>query len=142
MEFKNQRNSVTDGRGNPSLGKSIAKVAFGLMFIVTGLTNISKGIDYLCIALIIGASLVAWGVIPLLKAGQSPDAIENPITRPAEQRHLQVVQEPTSQVETTASQIQQVVFEEVPALSPTEEKALVEIDNPQIIAQYAPQDAS
>lgn len=135
MEYKAQRNDVSNGRANPSLGKTIAKVAFGLLFIVTGFTNISKGIGYLLTALIVGGALVAWGVIPLLRARQFPDSDERPTTLPAEESHLQAVREPIPQLEVVESQMRQVVFEEVPALSPAEEAALVEIDNPQVIAQ-------
>lgn len=135
MGYKAQRNDVTNRRTNPSLGKTIAKVTFGLLFIVTGLTNIPKGVDYLFTGLIVGAALMAWGVIPLLKARQSPDSNERPITTPVEVRHSQVVQEPMPQVGATESRMRQVVFEEVPALSPAEEAALVELDNPQVIAQ-------
>ena len=50
----------------PSLGKTIAKIAVGALFIVVGLDDIGD-FTYFLFALVIGLALIAWGLIPYLE---------------------------------------------------------------------------
>ncbi len=48
----------------PSLGKTIAKVAAGAIVIAVGLEELFSDFTSFMIAFIIGAALIAWGLIP------------------------------------------------------------------------------
>lgn len=52
-----------------SKGAMIAKIAFGVMFILAGFVSPDSGwtIGYFLTALVIGGALIAWGIIPYLK---------------------------------------------------------------------------
>ena len=52
----------------PSLGVTIAKVAVGAMFIVVGLDDLFTDFSGTMIGIIIGAALIAWGLIPYFEA--------------------------------------------------------------------------
>ena len=52
----------------PSLGKTIAKIAIGACFIAVGLEDVFGDFSGFLVAVIIGAALIAWGLIPYLQA--------------------------------------------------------------------------
>lgn len=129
------RNKNHSKNANPSLGPTIAKVAIGALFIVTGFTSLDKGIGFLCTALVIGAALIAWGVIPLLGEKQDQTLWEEQQPQENVQEYQAIERRPATQMEVVEHQVPQVAFEEVAQLTPAEEAALVEISDPQIIAQ-------
>ena len=53
-----------------SKGAMIAKIAFGVIFILAGFSSPESGwsIGYFLTALVIGGALIAWGIMPYLKA--------------------------------------------------------------------------
>ena len=53
-----------------SFGAMIAKIAGGIIFILTGFSSPESGwtFGYFLTALVIGAALIAWGLLPYLKA--------------------------------------------------------------------------
>lgn len=53
-----------------SIGAMIAKIAFGLLFIFAGFSSPDDGwtFSYFLTAIVIGAALIAWGLIPYLNA--------------------------------------------------------------------------
>ena len=63
-----------------SMGAMIAKVAFGALFVISGFTAMAKqdstgdAIGTLLVGLVIGAALIAWGLVPYLKAKKASDA--------------------------------------------------------------------
>ena len=65
-EYKDHRqtNSQTEQSAVPSLGKTIAKIAVGAIVIAVGLEDVFSDFTGFLIALIIGAALIAWGLIP------------------------------------------------------------------------------
>ena len=60
----------------PSLGVTIAKVAVGAMFIVIGLEDLFTDFSGTMIGIIIGAALIAWGLIPYREAKRRQQAEE------------------------------------------------------------------
>lgn len=57
-----------------STGAMIAKIVFGLLFVMAGFSSPEGGwsVGYFLTALVIGGGLIAWGVLPWLKAKKSP----------------------------------------------------------------------
>ena len=51
----------------PSLGKTIFKVAIGLICIVIGLDD-AKDLSFFLFCFVIGAAFIAWGLIPYFEA--------------------------------------------------------------------------
>ena len=51
----------------PSLGKTIAKIAVGAIFVIIGLDDLYD-LTFFLTCLVIGAALIAWGLIPYLQA--------------------------------------------------------------------------
>jgi len=51
----------------PSIGKTIAKVAVGALFIIIGLDDF-RDFTFFLFCLVIGAALIAWGLIPYFQA--------------------------------------------------------------------------
>ena len=56
-------------------GAMIAKIAFGALFVISGLTTDWRGDDYtadpigsMLLSIVIGLALIAWGVVPWWKA--------------------------------------------------------------------------
>ncbi len=47
----------------PSVGAAIAKIAFGALFVVIGFAESYRGVVYVATSLIMGAALIAWGVL-------------------------------------------------------------------------------
>ena len=54
----------------PSVGAMIAKIVFGLLFIAVGISpsNQEPSLSFFLIGFIIGGGLIAWGIVPFLKA--------------------------------------------------------------------------
>lgn len=52
----------------PSTGALIAKAAAGVLFLVTGFTNLDRGFGFLATAAIIGLALIAWGAVGFLNS--------------------------------------------------------------------------
>ena len=52
----------------PTLGKTIAKIAVGAIIIVIGLEDIFTDFTFFLFTFIIGAALIAWGLIPYMQA--------------------------------------------------------------------------
>lgn len=59
-----------------SIGAMIAKIAAGVLFIVTGFSSPDGGwtFGYFLTALVIGAALIAWGLLPYLKVTKAKTA--------------------------------------------------------------------
>lgn len=59
-----------------STGAMIAKIVVGILFILVGFTSPESGwsIGYFMTALVLGCSLIAWGVVPYLKAKKATAA--------------------------------------------------------------------
>lgn len=63
-----------------SMGAMIAKIAIGALFVISGFTAMAKqestgdAIGTLLVGLVIGAALLAWGLVPYLKAKKANDA--------------------------------------------------------------------
>ena len=51
----------------PSIGKTIAKVAAGALFIIVGLDDF-RDFTFFMFCFVIGAALIAWGLIPYIEA--------------------------------------------------------------------------
>lgn len=64
---------------SPSTGALIAKVAFGALFIVYGFfptEGISSGLEYIITSIVIGTSLIAWGVMSYQKQKKAWEAYQ------------------------------------------------------------------
>ncbi|MBR3302126.1 MAG: hypothetical protein IKI73_05645 [Firmicutes bacterium] len=59
----------------PSIGKTIAKVAVGALFIVIGLDDF-RDFTFFMFCLVIGAALIAWGLIPYMQAKRNAEKEE------------------------------------------------------------------
>lgn len=59
-----------------SFGAMIAKIAIGILFISTGFSSPEGGwtFSYFLTALVIGAALIAWGLLPYINATKSKTA--------------------------------------------------------------------
>ena len=65
-----------------SMGAMIAKIGFGALFVISGFTggipamseSVGGGIGYIFTGLILGAALIAWGLLPYLKAKKEKEA--------------------------------------------------------------------
>ena len=65
-----------------SNGAMIAKIAFGAIFVIAGFTgglgkmaeSVGEGIGTLLTGVILGAALIAWGLLPYLKAKKANEA--------------------------------------------------------------------
>ena len=68
----------------PSLGKTIAKIAIGACFIAVGLDDLPGDLSGFLIALIVGAALIAWGLIPYYQARQKEkqEEIDSILSKP------------------------------------------------------------
>ena len=68
----------------PSLGKTIAKIAVGACIIAVGLDEIPGSFSDFLIFLIIGAALIAWGLIPYYQARQKEkqEEVDRILSRP------------------------------------------------------------
>ena len=58
------------GPKTPTLGKTIAKIAVGACIIAVGFDDLPGDFSGFLIALIVGAALIAWGLIPYYQARQ------------------------------------------------------------------------
>ena len=66
-----------EGSSSPSLGLTIVKVFFGVVFIIVGFSEVfERGFGYLLVSLALGGSLIAWGVIPHIRARQALEEAE------------------------------------------------------------------
>lgn len=61
-------NNSQQGPKTPTLGKTIAKIAVGACFIAVGLDDLPGDLSGFLIGLIVGAALIAWGLIPYYQA--------------------------------------------------------------------------
>lgn len=59
----------------PSIGKTIAKVAVGALFIVLGLDDF-RDLTFFMFCLVIGVALIAWGLIPYMQAKRNAEKEE------------------------------------------------------------------
>lgn len=59
-----------------SMGAMIAKIAIGVLFVLTGFSSPDGGwtIGYFLTAIVIGGALIAWGLLPYLKARKEKSA--------------------------------------------------------------------
>ena len=65
-----------------SMGAMIAKLAFGALFVIVAFTGgipkfsegVGEGITFILTGLVCGAALIAWGLVPYLKAKKAIDA--------------------------------------------------------------------
>jgi len=65
-----------------SMGAMIAKLAIGALFVIVAFTSgipamsedVGGGIAFILTGLIVGAALIAWGLVPYLKAKKTSDA--------------------------------------------------------------------
>jgi len=61
----------------PSIGALIAKVAFGILFIIYGFVppeGNTSGLAYTATSLVIGVALIVWGVVPYLNKKRAWEA--------------------------------------------------------------------
>ena len=65
-----KQNSKSSDNSKSSLGKTIAKIAIGLLFISIGFSSPDSGwsFSYFFTAFILGAALIVWGLMPFIKA--------------------------------------------------------------------------
>ena len=62
-------------QNQPSVGKTIAKVAVGALFIIVGLDDF-RDFTFFMFCLVIGLALIAWGLIPYMQAKRSAEKEE------------------------------------------------------------------
>ena len=76
-EVKERQAAVREERTGmrQSFGAMIAKIAAGALFIVTGFSSPEGGwtLGYFLTAVVMGAALIAWGLLPYLKAKKAKE---------------------------------------------------------------------
>ena len=71
-----------------SMGAMIAKIAFGILFVLAGFSSPEGGwsIEYFLTALVVGGALIAWGLLPYLKVYKEKRAEELSKRKAADQQ--------------------------------------------------------